>query len=160
MGHFPNFICRMKPTAYAKKVMLRVLTSFPTARPSTNFVIPNRAESPVRNLLFVWIGTARGVPMASSRAQRSSGGAKDLARKGWEPHTLSAQTHESPGSHPGLDVGTEPPPVKHFQNNSASGVVKITQPGAPLPPRQEKPQSIAAGPPAHAKRFLPPRHCQ
>ena len=60
MGHFPDFIYRMKPTAYAKKVVLRVLTSFPTARPSTNFVIPNRAESPVRNLLSFWIGTARG----------------------------------------------------------------------------------------------------
>jgi hypothetical protein len=28
MGHFPDFICRSKPTAYAKKGMLRVLTSF------------------------------------------------------------------------------------------------------------------------------------
>jgi hypothetical protein len=28
MGHFPDFICRTKPTAYAKKGMLRVLTSF------------------------------------------------------------------------------------------------------------------------------------
>jgi|CZKH01.1.fsa_nt_gi hypothetical protein len=61
MGHFPDFICRMKPMAYAKKVMLRVLTRFPTARPSTNsFVIPNRAGGPVRNLLSFWIGTARG----------------------------------------------------------------------------------------------------
>jgi hypothetical protein len=29
MGHFPDFICRTKPTAYAKKGMLRALTSFP-----------------------------------------------------------------------------------------------------------------------------------
>jgi hypothetical protein len=31
MGHFPDFICRMKPMVYAKKVMLRVLTSFRAA---------------------------------------------------------------------------------------------------------------------------------
>jgi hypothetical protein len=28
LSHFPNFICPTKPTAYAKKEMLRVLTSF------------------------------------------------------------------------------------------------------------------------------------
>jgi hypothetical protein len=28
MGHFPDFIYRTKPTAYAKKGMLRALTSF------------------------------------------------------------------------------------------------------------------------------------
>jgi hypothetical protein len=31
MGHFPDFICRIKPMAYAKKGMLRVLTSFRAA---------------------------------------------------------------------------------------------------------------------------------
>ena|ERR1039458_368481 len=40
MGHFPDFICRMKPTAYAKKVMLRVLTSSWDGRPRPTLLLP------------------------------------------------------------------------------------------------------------------------
>jgi hypothetical protein len=56
MGHFPDFICRMKAMAYAKREVLRVLTSSAQPDPPLRLVIPNRAEGPVRNLLFVWSG--------------------------------------------------------------------------------------------------------
>jgi hypothetical protein len=67
MGHFPDFICRIKPIAYARKRMLRVLTSF---RQGTSLLlwVPERSAYVTR--LTYRASTTRANALSKARLLR------------------------------------------------------------------------------------------